>query len=262
MTQLGRLINPRNAPAGPLKTITRRLVDAVLPPLCMRCQQIVDAPGLLCPTCWQNLIFISASHCNSCGLPFEMVVEPGTVCGGCLRKKQVYNHARAAVAYDENSKSLALSLKYGDRTDIADGLARLMVQAGGEVLETADIIAPVPLHWSRLFARRYNQSALLAQSIARQTGIPLCQDLLVRHRKTPSQGKLRARERYRNVRAAFSMRMAKTSLIKDKTVLLIDDVLTTGSTVNGCARILLRHGAKRVNVLTLARVVRAERLEK
>jgi len=135
----------------------------------------------------------------------------------------------------------------------------MMVQAGEELLQEAELIIPVPLHWSRLFARRYNQSALLVKSIAEQTGTPMCQDLLIRHRKTPSQGTLGAKDRVRNVRAAFSIRMPKLSLAEGKNILLIDDVLTTGSTVNGCARVLLRHGAKSVDVLTLARVVRAER---
>lgn len=244
------------------KRLAGRVVDAVLPPLCLNCDKIVDAPGVFCPACWVQLDFIPPSKCAACGLPFEMEVEPNTLCGGCLRRPPQYQRARAALVYNDHSKGLVLAFKYADRLDTARGLAALMVRAGDEVLTGADLITPVPLHWSRLFSRRYNQSAVLAKEIADITGVPICQNLITRHRRTPSQGTLGARSRQKNVRSAFSIRTKMKSIIAGKRIVLIDDVMTTSATVSACARTLQRHGVANVDVLTLARVVRPRRTDR
>jgi ComF family protein len=158
--------------------------------------------------------------------------------------------------YDEASKELILRFKHADRTGSAPAFAAWLQRAGAELLAEADVLAPVPLHWSRLLARRYNQAALLARELARLTGKPAIQDLLVRRRRTPSQGGLGAAGRERNVSGAFHVHPRHAARIKGQRVLLIDDVLTTGATVSACSRTLRRGGATAVDVLTLARVVR------
>ena len=155
------------------------------------------------------------------------------------------------------SRALVLGFKHGDRTHGAPAYGRWMARAGAELLREADLVVPVPLHWLRLFRRRYNQAALLAQAVARTAGVPVAVDLLARRRPTPSQGHLSAMAaRRRNVRGAFAVRPGRAELVKDRRIVLVDDVLTTGATAESCARTLLRAGAAAVDVLVLARVVR------
>jgi len=233
-----------------------RLLDSVLPPLCLGCNEIVAEPGALCAACWPTFSFIAAPHCCRCGTPFAEHIGDGAACGACLRRPPRYRKARAALVYDDESRRLVLPFKHGDRTDMARAYGRWMVRAGGELLADAELIAPVPLHWRRLFTRRYNQALLLARAVARHGAAELLPDLLRRSRWTGSQGKLRAEERRKNVRAAFVLHPRWREAVKDKVVLLVDDVLTTGATVEACTLALQRAGARHVDVLTLARVVR------
>jgi ComF family protein len=239
------------------KRAGRRLLDSVLPPLCLGCNEIVAEPGALCATCWPGFSFIAPPHCVRCGAPFAEEIGEGALCGACLRRPPRYRRARAALVYDDTSKQLVLPFKHGDRTDMARSCGRWMARAGGELLAEAELIAPVPLHWRRLFTRRYNQALLLARAAARQSPARLAPDLLCRARWTGSQAGLRAEERRKNVRRAFELHPRWADTVKGKAVLLVDDVLTTGATVEACTLALQRAGARHVDVLTLARVVRA-----
>lgn len=238
----------------------RVVLDAVLPPLCLGCNEIVSAPGALCASCWQGFSFISVPHCACCGTPLAEDLGPDALCAGCLVRRPRYHRARAALVYDDQSRRLVLPFKHGDRTDIARACGGWMARAGADLLASADLVAPVPLHWRRLFMRRYNQAMLLARIVvraaARDEDLRLAPDLLRRQRWTGSQAGLGAKERRRNVREAFDVHSKWRPMVADKTILLVDDVLTTGATVEACARALQRAGAKGVDVLTLARVVR------
>jgi ComF family protein len=232
------------------------VLDLLLPPRCIKCGAAVSAAGALCAPCWSGITFLGEPCCACCGLPFSYDQGAGTLCGGCARTMPPFARARAALRYDEESRRLVLAFKHGDRLHLAPALGRWMRRAGGALVAEADIVVPVPLHWTRLFARRYNQAAVLAHELARSGGPAVGADWLVRRRRTPSQGKRNALGRQRNVAGAFALRRGRD--VAGKRVLLIDDVFTTGATVEACARVLLRAGAAQVDVLTLARTVREE----
>lgn len=233
------------------------LLNAILPPLCLGCGEIVAAPGTLCSVCWQGFSFIAAPQCLRCGVPFAEDFGTDIQCADCLMRPPRFRRARAALVYDDKSRRLVLPFKHGDRTDMARACGAWMARVGAELLAEADLVAPVPLHWRRLFTRRYNQAGLLAARVARDAGLKLAPDLLRRRHWTGSQAGLKAKERRRNVRLAFDLHPRWAGEVKGRSVLLVDDVLTTGATVDACVRVLERAGARHIDVLTLARVVRA-----
>lgn len=232
----------------------RPILDVLLPHRCLDCGTLVDAAGVLCAACWEEITFAGPPRCAACGLPFVYDAGPGILCGDCAAHPPPFRRARAAVIYGPASRRLILGFKHGDRTEAAPAFARWMVRAGAELLAEAEVIVPVPLHWSRLFARRFNQAALLAREIGRQSGLPVAPDALVRRRRTPSQGHLGRRSRRRNVAGAFAVPPRRAGHVAGRRVLLVDDVMTTGATVAACARALMRAGAASIDVLTLARV--------
>jgi ComF family protein len=234
----------------------RRLLDSVLPPLCLGCGEIVGTPGALCAACWPDFAFIAPPHCARCGTPFAEETGSDSQCASCLARPPRYRKARAALVYDDKSRRLVLPFKHGDRTDMARTCGGWMARAGAELLADADLIAPVPLHWRRLLMRRYNQALLLARAISRSAKPRLAPDLLLRLRWTGSQAGLAAKERRSNVREAFEVNRRWRANLKGKAVVLVDDVLTTGATADACVRVLRRGGARHVDLLTLARVVR------
>src|SRR5712691_9185953 len=238
-----------------LRRIGRTLVDGVLPPRCLACGETVGEPGSLCGKCWSALSFFAPPWCAVCGLPFPHPMGEGAVCADCAREQASWDRARSVMRYDKHSRRLVLALKHADRTHLAGALGGWMRRAGDEILGGVDLIVPVPLHWTRLVGRRYNQAGLLAHAIHAAGGPPVAPDWLVRRRRTPSQGRLGALARARNVRGAFALRPGRS--VRGKRIVLIDDVLTTGATVEECARVLRRGGAEFVGVLTLARALRA-----
>lgn len=243
--------------AAPLLSGLAWLRDLVLPPRCLACGTVVVPGGAVCPGCWARLSFLAPPHCACCGYPFDFDPgDPAALCGGCLRRAPVFARARAALVYDEASRPLLLGFKHGDQTHAADAYAAWMARAGAELLAEAELIAPVPLHRWRLLRRRYNQAALLALALGRASGVPTVPDLLLRRRATPRQGGLSRRARFLNVRGAFVVAPRQAGRVAGKRVLLIDDVLTTGATAEACARALRRAGARAVDLLTLARVVK------
>jgi ComF family protein len=241
-----------------LKQGAGRLVDFILPPRCLGCGGEIARQGDVCAACWRGLTFIDGAMCECCGLPFELAETAGMLCGPCMAERPVFDRARAAMVYDDGSKALVLPFKHADRLDGAPAFARWMARAGQDLLAQADVIVAVPLHRWRLLSRRYNQAAVLALGLARISGKPVVPDALLRTKRTPSQGGLNARARRENVRNAFGVHPAHIDAIKDRRVLLIDDVYTTGATVESASACLLDAGAKAVDALALARVVRAE----
>ncbi|HLW27403.1 MAG TPA: ComF family protein [Kiloniellales bacterium] len=234
----------------------RRFLDLLLPPRCLACGCLVRLDGTLCLPCWSALHLLAPPQCESCGLPFEHEQPPGSLCGACLREAPPWQRARAALAYDDGSKGMILRFKHADYTQAAPTFALWMERAAGSLLHEADLIVPVPLHRWRLFYRRYNQAALLAQALGKLGRKQVIPDLLLRYKRTSSQGHLSPQQRRRNVAGAFKVQPRWKPLLQEARVLLVDDVLTSGATLGACSRTLYRAGARAVDVLTLARVLR------
>lgn len=233
------------------------LLRLIFPPQCVACGTVVETPGSLCPDCWNQIQFLDGPVCAVCGRPFAVDPGAGTVCGTCLARPPAFGRARAVMRYADVSKLPVLALKHADRTELAPALAPWLVRSGRELLETADLIVPVPLFWRRLWRRRYNQAAELARAVSRCSGVPYDPLCLVRRRATPSQGDMpSAKARRRNVRGAFQVPEKYRSAVSGRRILLVDDVMTTGATLDACARALLRGGAENVDALALALVSR------
>jgi ComF family protein len=240
-----------------MKRAGRGALDLLFPPLCVACRVPVKEPHSLCADCWASIAFLDGHVCAVCGYPFDFDPGEGAICSACLAHPPSFVRARSVMRYDDASKKLILALKRADRLDLAPAFSRWLKRAGLEFLVHADVIVPVPLHRRRLWQRRYNQSAVLAQWLAAISGKTADPLSLIRVRHTPSQGEMpSAKARRRNVRGAFRVPPERKAAVREKCVLLVDDVFTTGATLDACARALSRAGAREVLVLTLARVVR------
>jgi len=239
-----------------LAALARRALDVALPPLCPACREPVADHGALCAACWARLSFIAPPYCERLGIPFAYDPGPGVLSMEALADPPAYGRARAALRYDEVARTLVHAFKYGDRLDLAPALGRWMAQAGHALLADADALVPVPLHWRRQWARRFNQAAALARAISRASGVPVLDDALKRVRATRQQVGLNQAERGANVQGAFAVAPGSRAAVRGRRLVLVDDVLTSGATADTCARALLRSGAAGVDVLVLARVVR------
>ncbi|MEI9993595.1 MAG: ComF family protein [Rhizomicrobium sp.] len=243
---------------GGLKRAARAALDLVFPPMCIACRTQVAEPGALCAKCWQDVRFLEGPMCGCCGLPFDFDMGGETLCAACHADPPAFDKARAVMRYDAASRGPLLAFKHGDRLDLVPGFSRWLERGGRALLDEADLILPVPLHPGRLWSRRYNQSAELARALARLSGKTADLFALRRARATPSQGAMTsAKARRRNMLGAFKIPPRHKSAIAGRNILLVDDVLTTGATVEACARALKRAGAAKVLVLALARVVRS-----
>src|SRR5215469_15337008 len=239
--------------AGAAHSTLRRLLDLALPPLCPACRDPVDGRGL-CPACWSKLSFITRPYCERLGTPFVYDPGPGILSMEAIADPPSYDRARAAVHFDEISRALVHSLKYGDRLDLTPMMGRWLCQAGSELLGEVDALIPVPLHWRRLWARRFNQSAMLAATVSSQTGVPVVSGALKRIKPTSRQVGLSRTERAANVQVACQVPAERKPAVSGRRWVLVDDGITSGATVNRCVRALLRAGAANVDVLVLARV--------
>jgi ComF family protein len=240
---------------GGLRAVLRLALDVALPPLCPSCRSPLGEGTGLCADCWSKLSLIEPPYCARLGIPFAYDPGPGLLSMEAIANPPAYDRARAAVRYDDISRALVLSFKYGDRLDLAPMMGQWMARAGRELLSGADALLPVPLHWRRLWARRFNQSAALAGAISDIAGVPVAHGVLKRVRATAQQVGLSKAERAGNVQGAFRVPADEKAKVTGRRLVLIDDVLTSGATADTCARALLRGGAAHVDVLVFARVV-------
>ena len=241
-----------------MRALLGHAVDVALPRLCPACREPVSDAGL-CAGCWSRLSFIAPPYCERLGTPFPFDAGKGLLSMEAIADPPAYGRARAAVRYDDVARTLVQAFKYGDRLDLAPVMGRWMANAGHELLSGADAIVPVPLHWRRQWARRFNQSALLAEVISKASAIPVAYSALKRVKATPQQVGLSQSARAANVQGAFRVPPDGRPEVAGRRLVLVDDVLTSGATVDTCARALLRGGAANVDVLVFARVVAAAR---
>jgi ComF family protein len=238
---------------GAGRALLRAALDLALPRLCAACREPVEGEGL-CPACWSKLSFITRPYCERLGIPFVYDPGPGILSMEAIADPPAYRRARAAVRFDEISRALVHALKYGDRLDLAPMMGRWIGQAGRELLAEADALVPVPLHWRRRWARRFNQSAMLAAAVSAISRVPIAAGALKRVKATSQQVGPSRSERAANVQGAFRVPPEGKPAVVGRRLVLIDDVLTSGATVEGCAKALLRAGAANVDVLVFARV--------
>jgi ComF family protein len=237
-----------------LAATSRLVLDIALPTLCVSCREPVNGEGV-CAACWAKLSFIAPPFCPRLRIPFVYDPGPDLLSMEAIANPPAFSRARSAVRYDDVARTLVHALKYQDRTDLAPAMGRWMARAGKELLGEADMLVPVPLHWRRGWSRRYNQSGALARVISRQSGARVAAESLRRVRATEQQIGLSRAQRASNVQGAFKVAADRMADIQGRRVILVDDVLTTGATVDACARALLRAKAAQVDVLTFARVV-------
>lgn len=234
-------------------TLLPTLTNTLFPPRCAICDSPTDHAPSLCATCFSNIHLISEPYCHCCGSNFTYDIGHAELCISCLTEAPLFDRARAALNYDEHSRKLITRVKFSDRSDLVALGAMLMSQAGTELLANTDIIIPVPLHWHRLLSRKYNQSQLFAQALARMHSIRCIPHGLQRTRATAPQMMLDWHERQHNVKDAFRVRPSLAATLKGKRILLIDDVFTTGATIHACTKALKKAQVNTVFVLTLAR---------
>ncbi len=241
----------------------RPVLDFALPPRCPGCGAITADTHRFCLACWSQLVFLGEPCCAICALPFEHAGEAGATCAGCLAEAPAFDRMRAAVAYGDIPRKVALKLKYGGRPGVAETMARfierhLPQRQDAEIPGPATVwVAPVPLHRWRIWKRGYNQAALIATALARRSDLEPHLDLLERLKATPPLKGMNPQQRRDAVRGAFRLSARHAEAVRGRTVLLVDDVYTSGATVTACARILKRAGAARIEVLCWARVVRS-----
>jgi ComF family protein len=236
-------------------TAGRAAARILFPPACPGCRRQVATPGTLCGACWPQLRFLERPWCAVMGTPFAHDMGDAFLSAAAIADPPPFARARAAVAYGGIAREMVQGLKYNDRTDLAPWMARWMVRAGAELVADAGVVVPVPLHRRRFLRRRFNQSAELARTVARLSGLPYEPEALRRMKVTRQQVGLGAKAREDNVRGAFRVPPEAEITVRGRRVLLVDDVYTTGATVVAATRALRRGGATAVDVLTFARVL-------
>jgi len=240
----------------PVSTLREKALNALFPPQCAACSQMTERHGALCQECWSKLVFLADPCCQRCGFPFEFDTGAGILCPACLNESPAFAMARSVLRYDELSRAIIIPFKYHDQTDLIPACAAWLARAGQPFLHGCEALVPVPISYKRLVRRTYNQAGLLAGALGKQCGLPVLHEALTRIKKQIPQEGLTRKEREKNVQGAFAVQPKHANQVRGKTLVLVDDVMTTGATLNECTRALLEAGARDVYVLTLARTLK------
>ena len=233
-------------------------LQLIYPPQCVCCGTHVETDFGLCGTCWRDTPFIEGLCCDSCGVSLPGQSDEIEVCDDCLKIARPWNKGRAVFLYRENGRKLVLGLKRGDRHEIVRPAAKWLARAARALLKENTLITPVPLHWSRLLRRRFNQSALLANALAAETGKSCCPDLLIRPKRTHRLEGKTLEERFQVLDGAITVHPKRRHRVQGRPVLIVDDVLTSGATLAAAAEACRAAGASEVNVVVLARVAKGD----
>ncbi|MCT4556873.1 MAG: ComF family protein [Pelagimonas sp.] len=232
------------------------LVQLVYPPRCLSCGGLVETDFGLCGTCWSDTPFISGLSCDHCGTPLPGESDAEEICDDCLETPRPWTKGRAALVYEGRGRRMVLALKHGDRHDIAKPAAKWMARVSRDMVKPDMLVVPVPLHLHRLLSRRYNQSALLAEELAKELGLDWCPDGIERRHSTPSLNGKDQHERFETLQGTLRVPEWRTELIAGRSVMIVDDVMTSGATLTEAAHACLAAGATEVCVSVLARVVK------
>lgn len=235
----------------------RPALDFVLPLRCPGCGVITPEGGTFCSSCWQQMRFLGPPWCSACALPFAYDQPEGARCADCLAKPPRHDGIRAAVVYDDISRQVVLKLKYGGKIGMAKMIAAQLLRHLPDDRSRL-IVTPVPLHWTRLWSRSFNQSVLIGAELARLANLPFVPDMLVRTKRTPSLRGLAAKARRKTVGSAFTLNPRWRGRVDSVRIILVDDVLTTGATSDGCVKVLKKAGADWVQLFCWARALRGE----
>ena len=233
------------------------VVHAIYPAQCVACDSLTADDHGLCGSCWREIRFTNPAGCDLCAAP--LLSDSGgalLTCDECLKVARPWSRGRAALIYDGIGRKLVLALKHGDRTELAIPAAAWMERAGKECVSAGTLLVPVPLHWSRLLRRRYNQAALLAQHLSKRIGLEVCPDALRRVRRTSSLDGHSRDQRFAALQDAIQAHPQRLAVVKNRNVCLVDDVMTSGATLSSATEALKRAGAADVCVLVLARVAK------
>lgn len=239
-------------PRSLLRALGEGIGKLILPPLCPLCRTHIDANHALCPICWAGITFVRAPYCDRLGIPLPFDSGEINISAAALANPPDFDRARLVALYTGTMRTLVHGMKYSDRHDSYHLFARWLTDAARPLIDENTIICPVPLSRGRLLHRRFNQAAELSRRLAHATNRPYLPQVLIRRRATLPQVGLSAAQRKDNVAGAFAVPARHRHRVLNKAVLLVDDVVTTGATVNACARALRRAGARRVDVVALA----------
>lgn len=240
---------------SPVINALRQSTNFVLPPLCLACHVRTDHYNVLCASCWSKINFITMPYCQRLGIPLPFGTEGPMISAEAAIHPPLYDQSRSVAYFDGPMRDMIHTFKYADNHAALALFGKWLAQAGQDILQDADMLLPVPLYRWRLWSRRFNQAALLAQAVAKETGIKVNMQALIRQKETTSQVGLTLKQRKKNVSGAFTIKNRYRNLFYDRNIVLVDDVLTSGATVEACTKVLKAAHAKHISVLTLARVI-------
>jgi ComF family protein len=235
-----------------LKSTIIKIIDTIFPPRCLCCYDIINDIGTICSDCWNKIDFIGEISCIICSMPLDYEY-PDNICNRCNITKPCFDNSACVFIYSDFSKDIIHRLKFQDNTQIAKYLSKWLARSGQDILMKTDILAPIPIHFFRLFTRKFNQSALIAKYLPLNHNLQYHHNLLIKHRYTKPQSDLNYNLRTKNICDSFKLNSKFLEIVKNKNITLIDDVMTTGATANECAKILKLAGASQVFILALAR---------
>ncbi|MDD2840095.1 MAG: ComF family protein [Rickettsiales bacterium] len=236
-----------------------KFINLIFPPKCLLCGKIVEEYNTLCHDCWHNIQFIQKPFCNKCSTPLQLRISDNDLCGNCLKNPPLYTKSRSAIAYNEETAKIIFKFKFYDKPHIKKFMAKTMIKASQDILNNIDILIPIPLHKKRLIFRKYNQALLLANEIGKLSNKKVIYNFLLKKKHTTPQAKLKEVERAKNLKDKFCINSKYLKNIrnyKNLNFAIIDDVMTTGSTINECVKILNKVGIKNVYAITFAKTVR------